>query len=254
MAADKAARLALRAAAKMGRLGFWLGRRCLACGQSLSGGEGLTGCCSQCAAALQPRLGGYCPLCGSVYAQSGEPPGLCLDCLAAGRPWDGFGFHHVYQGLLRDLILAWKFQGELGYSLLLRELLVSAFERHLHRERFDLVVPVPIHQARLRQRGFNQSLELARSLVRKQRIPLGANALRRWKNTPPQTGLSRRERQSNLRGAFRGSVEQIDGRSVLLVDDIYTTGATVKACAAAIRKAGARRVSVLVLARAMENW
>lgn len=244
----------LRVAEGLGRFGFGIGRRCLACGQSLQPEERGRECCAGCSAALQPRTGGYCPLCGSIYGDAGEPPGLCINCITAGRPWDGFGFHNSYQGLLRELLIALKFHGELGYGRVLSGLLVSTFERHLGKSRFDLIVPVPMHEARLRQRGFNQSVELARGLAKRHRTALVCSALSRSKNTPPQAGLSRKDRQSNLQGAFRASGRRMAGKNVLLVDDVYTTGATVKACVSAIRKAGADGVSVLVLARAQENW
>jgi ComF family protein len=111
-----------------------------------------------------------------------------------------------------------------------------------------------MHESRLRQRGFNQSLEIARGLAKRQGTALACKALVRSKNTQPQTGLSRKERQHNLQGAFQAVEPDVTGRNVLLVDDIYTTGATLKACVAALRKAGAQGVSVLVLARAQENW
>jgi ComF family protein len=254
MPAHKLIELASRAGKGLSTLGSSIGRRCLACGRSLPPEERRRECCAACAAALQPRTSGYCPLCGSIYGDPIEPPGRCIHCQATGRPWDGFGFHNSYSGLLRELLIALKFHGELGYGRLLSGLLVSSFERHLAKGRFDLIVPVPMHEARLRQRGFNQSVELGRALAKRYGLALDCSALSRSKNTPPQAGLSRKERQQNLQGAFRSSEQRIAGKNVLLIDDIYTTGATVKACVSAIRKAGADGVSVLVLARAQESW
>jgi ComF family protein len=116
----------------------------------------------------------------------------------------------------------------------------------------DLIIPVPLHRERLRWRGFNQAVLLARPLARARGIPLDVDALCRHRPTQPQAGLAAVARRPNMRGAF--SVrrrEAVAGRSILLVDDVYTTGATVNECARVLRGAGARRVDVLVLARAI---
>jgi ComF family protein len=116
----------------------------------------------------------------------------------------------------------------------------------------DLLVPVSLHVKRLRERGFNQAHLLIRRWAKEEEIPFDGRALSRDRWTEPQTSLSRTERQKNIRGAFsvRHS-EQIKGRKILLVDDVYTTGATVNECARVLMKAGAQRVDVLTLARAV---
>jgi len=116
---------------------------------------------------------------------------------------------------------------------------------------YALLVPVPLHPSRLRWRGFNQALLLARPLARRGRVRLAPFALARTRPTAPQVGLNDKERQENIAGAFtvRDPV-LVRGRSILLIDDVYTTGATVNECARVLRGAGARRVDVLVLARA----
>lgn len=113
----------------------------------------------------------------------------------------------------------------------------------------DLVVPVPLHRRRLRAREFNQSLELARAAW--PRVPIDPLALKRLRDTPPQTGLNLRERRENVRGAFVAERSRVSGREILLVDDVLTTGATVESCARALRRAGAGSVFVLTLARAV---
>jgi ComF family protein len=117
----------------------------------------------------------------------------------------------------------------------------------------DLLIPVPLDLERLRWRGFNQALALGRILAARRHRPLHPMALRRCRITPPQVGLNEAERRRNIAGAFavrdRAAVR---GRTILLVDDVMTTGATVDECAKTLRRAGARRVDVLVLARAAE--
>jgi ComF family protein len=123
-----------------------------------------------------------------------------------------------------------------------------------HRPEYDLLIPVPLHVSRLRWRGFNQSLLLTKELARSWEMPLDPFVLRRCRSTPPQVGLDERARRRNVRGAFTVvDRTSIKGRSVLLVDDVFTTGATVNECAATLRRAGARCVDVLVLARVLPH-
>jgi ComF family protein len=114
----------------------------------------------------------------------------------------------------------------------------------------DLILPVPLHPGRLRQRGFNQSLLLARYFGRKHSIPLDFTALQRSRPTPPQTQLSGSQRQTNVRGAFQvRRPEGVSEKRILLIDDVFTTGATVRECAKVLLGAGAKQVDVLTLAR-----
>ena len=127
----------------------------------------------------------------------------------------------------------------------LGELLAAALPRD---ERFDGVVPVPLHWRRRWQRGFNQSELLARAIARSRGVPLMA-ALRRVRHTATQTGLSNTSRRRNVAGAFQVRLP-VAGKRILLIDDVMTTGSTVAACAAALRRAGALRIVVLTVARA----
>jgi ComF family protein len=111
----------------------------------------------------------------------------------------------------------------------------------------DLVAPVPLHPSRLRQRGFNQALLLAQAFPE---VPLERELLARQRHTPPQAGLNPKERRDNVKGAFAvPRPELVKGKSILLIDDVFTTGATVRECAKVLRRAGAREVNVLTVAR-----
>jgi Predicted amidophosphoribosyltransferases len=112
------------------------------------------------------------------------------------------------------------------------------------------IVPVPLHPRRLLSRGFNQSRELARLLSVRRSLPIWQGALVRVRRTVPQMELAREARAENIKGAFAADSKRLSGKSVLLVDDIMTTGATLEECARAMLCAGARRVDVLALARA----
>jgi ComF family protein len=114
----------------------------------------------------------------------------------------------------------------------------------------DLVVPVPLHSRRLRERGFNQSLLLARQVSKRRSIPLNFTALDRIRQTRPQTRLSGPERHKNVRGAFEVNAPgAVAGRKILLIDDVFTTGATIQECTESLLDAGAKEVHVLTLAR-----
>ena len=229
--------------------------RCPACGGLLPAGE--TGVCPTCAVALAPRLGGYCPRCGAVAGDPRDEPALCPTCRERPRPWDGVAFHGRYEGLLRELVLEFKFRGRLAQGRLLARLCLEAYRRGLDAGQVGAVVPggltvlvpVPLHLKRLAWRGFNQSLELAKALGRALDIPVCPGGMARIRHTTPQSSLPGPQRLENIQGAFRADPAVVADRPVLLVDDVMTTGATVATACLALRQAGARRVDVLVAAR-----
>ena len=205
--------------------------------------------CQHCAALLAPRQGGYCPTCGELYANSDAPPHLCGSCLTTPPPWTNFFFLRGYDDLLRRSIVNFKFAKRLNQQSLIESLAITVFDHH-GAEYPDMLIPVPLHPRRLAWRGYNHSLELCRGLGKAIRRPIQPAALERIRNTAPQARLDREQRRTNLCGAFRSSEELVSGRHVLLVDDVATTGATLRECALALHAASVRRVDVLVLARA----
>ncbi|MBI5519607.1 MAG: ComF family protein [Desulfovibrio sp.] len=220
--------------------------RCPACGAVLAAGRGP---CPDCAE--QGRAMGHpCPGC----AEPGMGAGLCARCVERPRPWGVAVACGAYEGRLKELILAYKFEGRLDCGRELQETLLAGFEEAGGRcpelLEADCLVPVPLHPRRLLSRGFNQSREIARLLAARRRLPILQGALSRVRRTTPQMELAREERAENIRGAFAARAEVLEGRNALLVDDIMTTGATLEECARAMCAAGAKRVDVLVLARA----
>jgi ComF family protein len=165
----------------------------------------------------------------------------------------------LYTGNLRKTILHLKFHGREHLAKRLGGLLLRPFEA-LMEHGSALVVPVPLHTSRSRQRGFNQAELLARGLVRKigrkeRGLQLATGLLIRVRPTLPQVGLSPSARRENVRGVFSVSqAERVRNRTVLLVDDVMTTGATLSACSAALKRAGAARVLALSLARATPQF
>jgi ComF family protein len=116
----------------------------------------------------------------------------------------------------------------------------------------DLIIPVPLHPKRLRWRGFNQSVLLARQISHAYKIPMDPFVLRRDHETAPQTQLAEDERRKNVRGAFTLNPDRsVDGKNILLVDDVYTSGATVNECSRILKRNGSKQVFVVTLARAV---
>ncbi|MHC1713913.1 MAG: ComF family protein [Solidesulfovibrio sp.] len=245
-------------AGRLGRVLFALCDRCQICGGLLPDATVRSHpVCPSCAVGLAPRQGGYCPKCGGFALDPATPPMLCLDCRLQGRSWDGFAFHGRYEGLLRDMVLDFKFHGRLHQGRLLAGFLADAYLRATARtgdgamplEGPDLIVPVPLHPRRLVWRGFNQSLELARILAKNLHRPVSPQALTRIRDTLPQSQLPGTKRLENIQGAFAANPVLVRGRRTLLVDDVMTTGATIDTAVKALRRAGAARVDVAVVAR-----
>jgi ComF family protein len=146
------------------------------------------------------------------------------------------------------LILGLKYHRQLHVARSLGELLLrhaAPEERHMA----DVIIPVPLHVTRLRSRGYNQSLEIARPLARELAIPLDTQSIYRARATPAQANLPLQKRAANVRGAFACNT-RFDGKHIVIVDDVMTSGHTVNAVAACLQRAGARSVEAWVVARA----
>jgi ComF family protein len=191
----------------------------------------------------------FCAACRTPFVTPFplDEAGLCGLCRRGMVGFDAAYSFGSYEGALQKLILLFKYGGIHTLAQPLGRLLADAFPRS---ERADLIVPVPMHWWRRWRRGFNQAELLASELARRTGLPL-RNAVRRKRWTPPQAGLSNSLRRKNVSNSFEtAKPAAVRGLHVLLVDDVFTTGATASACASALKRAGARRVSVLTLARA----
>jgi ComF family protein len=189
----------------------------------------------------------FCVSCRTAF-QNRFPlnaQGQCTLCSHGLRAFEAAYCFGAYEGVLRELIHLYKYAGIESLARPLGDLLMRALPLDLQ---FDAVAPVPLHWRRRWQRGYNQAELLARSLARRTGIPL-RNCLRRRRATNVQAGLSNTRRRQNVSGAFRARADAVEGRRILLVDDVMTTGATANACAQALRRAGAQTITVLTLAR-----
>lgn len=165
-------------------------------------------------------------------------------CRSGRRGYDEAFCYGAYQGTLRELIHLFKYNGMRALARPLGDLLADALPRD---RQFDAVTAVPLHWRRRWQRGFNQSALLAGEIARRRGIP-AMRVLRRAWATRAQAGLSNAQRRENVSGAFAAR-RRVAGLRILLIDDVMTTGATAGACARALKRAGARSVSLLALAR-----
>lgn len=216
-----------------------LAPRCLVCAEP--GADGLD-LCAECLASL-PWNRHACRCCGLPLAQAADH---CGRCLKAPPPFASTQAALRYEFPLDRLLPRFKFHGDLAAGALLGTLMVRGLTA---APRPQVLLPVPLHPARLRERGYDQALELAAPLARRLRIPLLANVLQRTRATSPQSELDAMARQRNLRHAFAVRADAPLPDHVVLVDDVMTTGATLEAAVKILRRAGVARVDAWVCAR-----
>jgi ComF family protein len=213
--------------------------------------EGEKVVCNSCLRKLTPSYSSCCVCCGRFFSSPVEPH-ICKQCLEQKPPYSLHRSCGFYDGELKDILLLFKYKGfrSLGKDLILFAINVMG-EKHFLWQDLDVIIPVPLHPSRQRQRGFNQSKILAHELARLKKIDIKSRILIKIKNRPPQTSLDAKTRRRNLVGAFKvKNKSSIKGKMVLLVDDIFTTGATLAECSKTLLKAGAKSVSALTLAQA----
>ena len=214
----------------------------------LCGGEGAPGrdLCRGCAADL-PRNGNPCRRCAEPLPPGAPAGTLCGRCLRTPPAFDLCRAPYLYAPPADWLIGHLKFRAHLAHGRVLGMLLADHLAS-VAGPRPELIVPMPLHRARLRERGFNQAVELARPLARRLGIPLALDLVERVRAGRPQSSLQRSRRQANVRGAF-ALRRPLDAWHVAVVDDVLTTGASAAELASILRRAGAERVEVWVVAR-----
>jgi ComF family protein len=230
--------------------------RCAVCGAFLEqGGEtDARDFCPVCLGEFKPIAAPLCPVCGRPFVSRAGEDHPCEECMSARPLYDMLRAPFLYEGALMEAIHQFKYGQKMHLGRSLGRLTAQFAGEWLGAESSLMMMPVPLHPRRLRKRGFNQSLVLARHAARRIHAGLDYLSLRRVRHTEPQTGLGKEERSRNMRKAFAlarpGAVE---GRHVVLVDDVATTGSTLNECARVLKRAGCKSVRCLVLARAVEK-
>ncbi len=216
--------------------------RCPGCGAVVEADHRF---CAACWSGLRFLGDPSCARCGMPFEVDRGPGACCGPCLVRPPVHDGVRAAVAYGPVASDIALKLKYGGRLALAgtmarLMLRHMPVDATR----------IIPVPLHRRRLWTRGYNQALLIAAALGRLSGVAVERDALRRTRSTPPLRGMGGRSRAKAVQGAFRvHDPAAIAGQTVVLIDDVHTSGATVTACAKVLRKAGARRVTVLCWAR-----
>lgn len=228
---------------------------CYACGRPEEANALQLNVCRECWENISPVGESICSRCGKPFSSS-EPAKvsetfLCINC----RDKTRFAYSRLrspfrYRSPMREMIHLFKFQGMTGIGGALGKLLADWVAAGNPFPDADLIVPVPLHFWRFVRRGFNQSEILARATAEKLGLPYLPGAIRRVRNTTPQSRLNPVERRRNLKGAFFAETRLVRKKKVLIVDDVLTTGTTIRECAATLRRSGAAEIFALTLARA----
>ena len=218
-------------------LDLLLPRWCIGCGRE---GTYVCASCRETFTAIKPPV---CARCGRPLGDDG----VCRDCIDAGTSLDGIRAPYLFDGLLRSVIHEYKYRNLRGLAPLLAGLLADYLS--MNPVPGDALVPVPLHPARLRERGYNQSALLAKELGRRTGLPVVERGLRRLHATPSLARTSAvEERRAAVDSAFGAGDGQLTGKKIILIDDVSTSGATLNACARALRATGATAVWGLVIA------
>lgn len=199
----------------------------------------------------------YCRVCGLILQPSAARIDTCVECRSTRRRhFDAARAVGLHAGGLRQAVLNFKFHNRRRLQQPLGELLATRIhaEAELPLATVDYLVPIPLHPARRQWRGFDQALYLSRELHERTGLPLLEGALVRTRHTTPQVQLTPDQREENVRGAFAPTSDALQGRNILLLDDVFTTGATANQAARAAKQGGAAHVYVLTLTRPAPAW
>ena len=208
--------------------------------------------CEDCRLRLRHIVPPFCERCGLPYPGDLTTAFECSNCRGLELHFTSARSAVVAEGLVLEIIHRYKYQQQLWFEPFLAGLLVRQAAPRLRAEGWNLLVPVPLHPVKEREREFNQATRLARRLGRATGLPVNTRAVRRVERTRVQALLSREERARNVRRAFAPAPgADLGGARAVLVDDVFTTGATTSACARALRQAGAAEVCVWTVARGM---
>lgn len=227
--------------------------RCITCGVVLKE-HGPLPFCPHCTTGIHFIHSPLCPRCGIPFPITEGEDHLCGECLVTRRPYAVARAVGLYDETLLTAIHLFKYRGRIGIGKALGNIMADFAGGMWDMNVFSVIMPVPLHRKRLRERGFNQAVILARQIAKRFSLPIDFLTLKRTVFTEPQVGMGREDRSANVRGAFTvRKPERTAGKRILLVDDVYTTGSTLIECARTLLNAGADSVAVLTLAKAVSN-
>jgi ComF family protein len=220
--------------------------QCIFCLAPLSSSKAL---CASCQANL-PILSQLCARCAQFLGPYYPTNAICGQCLLHPPPYAVTHVLFPYVEPIMQMIIKLKFQGDLHMAKLFAQLMIEAIQQqwYTHTTKPDLILPVPLHPNRLRERGFNQALEIARPIAKQLGIPLGTQLVLRHKDTLAQSGLSARERKRNIKNAF-STRHHFQEMHIAILDDVMTTGQTVSEIAKLLHQNGAKRIDIWCCAR-----
>lgn len=232
-------------------LDFALPARCPICGVTVEADNRF---CLSCWENLDFLTEPWCASCGKPFAFAQAEGAQCVPCLEQPPEHDGVRAVVAYDDKSSLLAMRLKYGGRLGFA----ELIARQLERFMGEICSDaLIVPVPLHRWRLWSRGFNQSVLIGRALSKRSGVAMASDILVRKNATPPLRSMSAKQRHRLVKNAFLISRDfeiKIQGKTIILVDDVYTTGATTNACARLLKKSGADRVLVFCWARVLADY
>lgn len=230
--------------------------KCHFCGQLINqsdqSDQDIPGLCPACLATIERLEEPYCLICGQPFTSRRGENRICQKCFDRPPAYTAARYVGAHWGGLAEAVVKLKYFNGLDLTDCLSALLDDALDKSDLPSSYDLIIPIPLHQKRLRDRGYNQAFQLCRRLAH--RGSVRSDLLRRIAPTKPQVGLSAAQRAANVKGAFSVTDNgRIDGQNILLIDDVHTSGATLGECAGCLKKAGAGGIWAMTLTRAMGN-
>ncbi len=227
--------------------------RCPGCGMIVAGQDRF---CSDCWSQLDFIVPPSCAICDLPLPTAVGDDGLCGACMADAPPFARVYTPLAYGETTRSVVMRLKYGRRVGFARLMADLIANRLLDRPADGEPPLLVPVPLHRWRIWSRGFNQSVEIGKALAQRFDWTLDVDALVRIRRTALMRGLGKSARAAEVRGAFvvpPAARQRIAGRSILLVDDVFTSGATASACARALKRGGAASVEVVAFARVLDG-
>jgi len=225
---------------------------CMLCGEAVNICS--LGLCAECSGRIEKITGPVCTRCGAVFSSPHGGDHVCGDCITGRVHYDCARSAGVYTGVLRRAIQQFKFKRRSMLAGPLIDFAACSCEPIGPQRGYAACVPVPLHPNRLRHRGYNQALLLALHLGKKWNVPVERDYLQRTAWSVSQTSLRRSQRRRAVRGAFTCRCSSYAGKRLLLIDDVFTSGATVNECARILKRSGAAAVDVLTVARTLKGY